>query len=264
MSRPAPTHPNTDEGNTPMTQQTSTGPIEGTGGFAAAWLAPGDETYSGYTIGRGRFGLRLHGTDTELTGTPAELGAFADRMAARWVSPRVDAFNVFADRLSRVLERGFTGFPQDLSCGDADAFALVLAVHGAYDEAAMLIAIHCDVDVSDEEHSHIRGLVEAADIAAGEASANGEIAKADYAEADAAAHDYVQTLLDGAQTGSERAQLKAQFLAAAAEARQLDAEADRLAEEADKDGTTNREHEVRDEAGQAARTALAFAEQLLG
>jgi hypothetical protein len=175
-----------------MTESTNTdGAIEGTGGFVAAWLNPGDHMYSGGSVPDGLFGLRLHGTDTELLGTPAELGELGDRIAARWDSPKVDAVNDFAVRLNTILQRGFTTFPQDFSCADTDAFARVLALHGNSVAAARLVAIHAEADQGGEEHAHIRALAEAADIRA----SGPEMTESDYTEADAAAHEYVRSLL---------------------------------------------------------------------
>lgn len=242
-----------------------TGALPNTGGFIAAWLAPGDVMYSGGEVPAGRFGMRIHGTDAELLGTPAELGEVADRISARWASPRVAAVSEVADRLARHVEQrgGFSTLAQVLGCGDVDAFARMLGLFGYHTEATNLIAAHvlnsgnggCEYD----QHADLRLLADAADTLA--MMASDSIVKpieANYEDFDQAAEDYGQQLIGA--TGTDAPGRKAWFLALAAETHRQDADADRLRDE---NGTPNNESEVREQAGDTAREALAVAEMLL-
>lgn len=223
-----------------------TGALPNTGGFIAAWLAPGDVMYSGGEVPAGRFGMRIHGTDAELLGTPAELGEVADRLA-RHVEQR----------------GGFSTLAQVLGCGDVDAFARMLGLFGYHTEATNLIAAHvlnsgnggCEYD----QHADLRLLADAADTLA--MMASDSIVKpieANYEDFDQAAEDYGQQLIGA--TGTDAPGRKAWFLALAAETHRQDADADRLRDE---NGTPNNESEVREQAGDTAREALAVAEMLL-
>lgn len=242
-------------------------PVDGTGGFVGAWLAPGDDLRSGGQVPAGRYGLRVHGVDTELLGDPAELGEFGDRIAARWVSRRTDAVNEVADRIGLHVEQrgGLSQLGNVLGCGDVDAFARMLALFGHNEEADNLVIAHTMSGVGgcdSEDHAPMQVLGDAAEVLAG--AVTDRIVRPDYTEADAAVHAYVGSLLPDTDAARERVARKAQFLDVAADTRRLEAEAEQLCDEANEDGGENDEFQKREEAAESASLALALAEELLG
>lgn len=130
--------------------------VDGTGGLVMGWLTPGDDLYSGGEVPAGRFGMRLVG-DYEVWDTPENLGELADRMAARWESPRTAAVNALADMLSQILPGEGIGFAS-LTCSEADQLARVMVLFGHLDTATNVIEGHCADDDMGDAHGYICAL----------------------------------------------------------------------------------------------------------
>lgn len=90
-------------------------------------------------------------------GTPAELAALGDRMAAKYYSDRTAAVDDVADQFSRIVPGEGTGFSA-FTCSEANALARMLALFGHFDTAVNVIQGHAESDDGGDEHGYIREL----------------------------------------------------------------------------------------------------------
>lgn len=167
--------------------------VDGTGGWVARWLRPGDLTELGWPVPAPHHGLQLTtGIGTEMTGDPAGLAQLGERMAMRWQSPLVMALSDLGDTLTAEIAKSYTELGQTLDCTTADALAKVLALSGHFDTAARIISQHAlaDDEPDHDRHGHIRFL------AGSNAIARDHGRPVDLAAADGAADDYLRKLLD--------------------------------------------------------------------
>ena len=87
-------------------------------------------------------------------GPPAGMARLGERMTDHWSSPRVTAVAALAKTLEGTKPRGGE-VRAGCTCSEADAIALVLALHGHHTAAAQVICRHADDDHDSGQHADI-------------------------------------------------------------------------------------------------------------